>query len=47
MRGKRWGAELAMHMGPDEDMAIPAPKEVDLTLCALCRSGFEEWLEDV
>lgn len=45
--GQMLGGALAMHMGPDEDMATPAPDEVDLTLCAQCRIAFEEWLEDV
>lgn len=41
------GAGLAMHMGPDEDLAIEAPEPVDLTLCALCVAQFEEWLDEV
>ena len=41
------GAGLAMHMGPDEDLAIEVPEAVDLTLCALCRAHFEEWLDEV
>ena len=44
--GLAFGGTLAMHMGPDADMASPAPDEADLTLCALCRAAFEEWLED-
>ena len=43
--GMMIGGALAMHMGPDEDMASPAPDEADMTLCALCRAAFEEWLE--
>ena len=43
--GMMIGGALAMHMGPDADMAYPAPDEADLTLCALCRAAFEEWLE--
>lgn len=37
---------LAMHMGPNEEMATPAPEAVDVTLCALCRCQFEGWLND-
>lgn len=44
--GLMLGAGLAMHMGPDEDLAIEAPDAVDLTLCALCRAHFEEWLDE-
>lgn len=44
--GRMLGGILAMHTGPDEDMATPAAEEIDLTLCALCRVQFEEWLED-
>jgi len=44
--GLAFGGALAMHMGTDEDMATPAPDEIDLTLCALCRAGFEEWMDD-
>jgi hypothetical protein len=41
------GGFLAMHMGPDEDMAIPGSEANDLTLCAHCRFAFYEWLENV
>lgn len=44
--GQMLGGPLAMHMGPDEEMATPAPEAVDLTLCALCRCQFEGWLND-
>ena len=45
--GLMLGAGLAMHMGPDEDLTIEAPEAVDLTLCAICRAEFEEWLDEV
>lgn len=44
--GMMLGGTIAMHMGPDEDMAAPAADENDLTLCALCRASFQEWLQD-
>jgi len=44
--GLAFGGPLAMHMGPDEDMATPVPEEIDLTLCGLCRAGFKKWLEN-
>lgn len=44
--GIAFGGTLAMHMGPDEDMATPAAEETDQTLCALCRAKFEEWLDN-
>lgn len=43
--GMMIGAELAMHMGPDEDLAKVVGNEADLTLCASCRLDFMEWLE--
>ena len=45
--GIAFSAAIALHMGPDEDMATPARDEVDLTLCALCRVAFLEWLQNV
>jgi hypothetical protein len=42
MLGAGW-----QHIGPDEDIAIQAGEPADLTLCASCRTGFLEWLEDV
>lgn len=44
--GHMIGGLLAMHMGPGEEMATPAPEAVDITLCALCRCQFEGWLND-
>lgn len=44
--GLKLGAGLAMHMGPDEDLAIEVPEAVDFTLCATCRAQFEEWLNE-
>ena len=41
------GGAIVMHIGPDDDMARPAAADVDLTLCGLCRSAFEEWLQNV
>lgn len=43
--GMMVGSVLAMHMGPDEDMAKAVGDEADLTLCANCRVSFLEWLE--
>lgn len=44
--GQMLGDGLAMHMGPDDDLAIQDGESADITLCASCRAGFLEWLED-
>ena len=42
-----FGAAIALHLGPDDDMARPAVAEVDLTLCGLCRAALLKWLQNV